>query len=71
MTEYQRRRQEEWTQALRAKGHEPKMDGGVLDIFAHSSQGYGIGHNGPGCDRCGWSCCWHCDDTSKIPECTE
>jgi hypothetical protein len=58
--------QEEWIEAMKAKGHSPKMnEDGSLDIFAHDADT----HNGPGCTACGWRCCWHCDKPKDIPAC--
>jgi hypothetical protein len=62
---------EEWYEAMKAKGHKPKMnedygDGLLLDMFVVDS-GF---HNGPGCEVCYWSCCMHCSSTDDIPECT-
>jgi hypothetical protein len=62
-------RNEKWVAAMKAKGHTPRMvdwpDGPDLDIF-FTDAGF---HNGPGCDTCGWTCCMHCDDVGRIPEC--
>lgn len=58
---------EDWIDAMKAKGHTPRMDEGRLDIFFCDS-GF---HNGPGCDTCHWSCCNHCDTIEDIPECSE
>lgn len=57
-----------WEQAIRKKGHEPKMHyDGTLDIFAHEHEN----HNGPGCTKCHWSVCWHCHpDPGDIPTCS-
>ena len=57
----------EWANALERRGHKPVMDAGVLDIFVEE---YGT-HNGPGCETCGWSTCWHCNGPETIPECSE
>lgn len=57
-----------WHEAMKAKGHMPKMTSdGDLDGFVCD---WG-NHNGPGCLVCGWSCCWHCCDydTNEIPDC--
>lgn len=56
----------EWFDAMRAKGHVPKMSSGDLDIFV-LDEGF---HNGPGCETCGWSCCWHCEGIDDIPPCS-
>lgn len=52
-----------WEKIMRERGHEPYMDKWsngteTLDIFVDSE---GI-HNGPGCTKCDWSCCMHCED---------
>ena len=56
-----------WKTAMEAKGHVPVLDehDHLLDTFV-LSEGF---HNGPGCARCRWSCCWHCDEIESIPEC--
>lgn len=59
--------QQKWTEAIKAKGHTPVMDDGELEYFVMDA-GF---HNGPGCQTCGWSCCWHCDGIEDIPECTK
>lgn len=52
-----------WEKVMRERGHVPKLDDACLDIFAVST----YHHNGPGCARCGWSICWHCDrDAEKV-----
>lgn len=43
--------------------HKWVRDGGKIDFFAFAV-GY---HNGPQCDRCGFSYCEHCQD-GKSPE---
>lgn len=55
----------EWLEALIAKNHTPKTEDGELDIFALEIDG----HNGPGCVKCGWRCCWHCTRIDEIPDC--
>lgn len=61
---------EEWIEAMKAKGHVPVMRdeeyGGGLDIFVMDA-GY---HNGPGCSSCGMSWCHHCDGPSTIEACS-
>jgi hypothetical protein len=60
--------QSEWIEAMKAKGHTPRMtEDGYLDIFFCDS-GF---HNGPGCDSCHWSCCHHCDGIEDIPQCSK
>ncbi len=63
-----------WYDAMVKAGHDPALeaDGNYgkerwkdLDYFVHS-QGF---HNGPGCKKCGWNTCWHCNDISIIPKC--
>jgi hypothetical protein len=57
----------EWWAAFKAAGHEPELDkDGEPDSFFRS----GGHHNGPGCRRCGWSCCMHCTMPEKIPACS-
>ncbi|MDH7796381.1 MULTISPECIES: hypothetical protein [unclassified Beijerinckia] len=58
---------ENWFDAMKARGHTPRMDDGEIDMFFRSA-GY---HNGPGCETCGWSCCCHCEDVDEIPQCSE
>jgi hypothetical protein len=58
--------EQRWYDALVEKGHSPAMDSTGLAIFFHDVNF----HNGPGCTKCLWSCCWHCDDIDKIPVCT-
>lgn len=58
--------QEIWEAAMRAKGHAPVMENGVLDYFVMDEGN----HNGPGCQTCGWMCCWHCEYPESIPDCT-
>lgn len=63
-------KQETWRLAMIAKGHTPKIDrdfGGGLHIYVMDA-GH---HNGPGCDTCGWSICWHCDGVESIPQCAD
>jgi len=54
-----------WYDTLIAKGHTPAMWDEDLDIFFYDSPF----HNGPGCTKCSWSCCWHCDNIDVIPKC--
>lgn len=63
-----RNRQADWFDALVAKGHTPiTNEAGGLDIFVCD-----VGkHNGPGCQTCDWSDCWHCLKVADIPECTK
>lgn len=56
---------EKWIAAMKKAGHEPQLYDGRLDTFAMDA-GY---HNGPGCEKCGASWCWHCDDISMIRPC--
>jgi hypothetical protein len=56
-----------WSDAMKAKGHTPILGpDGSLDYSVYKG-GY---HNGPGCESCGWSCCWHCESVKHIPECS-
>lgn len=78
LTENRRR----WYQAMKAKGHSPVIDEERLAEL-REEEGLGVEpwramdmwviayeiHNGPGCSVCGWSCCEHCDDVDKIPDC--
>jgi hypothetical protein len=58
---------QEWIDAMRARGHTPCLDDdGDLDRFAMDRDH----HNGPGCDTCHTSWCWHCDTPDEIDECT-
>lgn len=61
---------DEWIDALKAKGHVPRMvsyeEGETyLNMFVLDC-GF---HNGPGCETCGWSTCEHCNDVDAIPKC--
>lgn len=57
---------QDWFDAMRAKGHMPRVDeDGGLDIFAMSAEF----HNGPSCEACGWNCCMHCEGIKDIPAC--
>lgn len=62
-------KKKKWHDAMVAKGHVPIMeeysDGPVLDVFVVDC-GF---HNGPGCSKCRWSTCYHCDGVEDIPEC--
>lgn len=62
---------EAWFAKAEAKGHVLKRDDEFgfngIDQFV-TSGGY---CNGPGCVKCGWSHCMHCDwKGERIPECT-
>jgi hypothetical protein len=59
---------EAWHDICRERGHILKADkSGNIDEFVYS----GGMHNGPGCTKCGWSACMHCDwRGEKIPDCT-
>jgi len=60
------RTEQQWFDAMRAKGHMPCVEStGYLDIFV-CDEGF---HNGPGCETCHWSICYHCYDLKDIPEC--
>jgi hypothetical protein len=49
----------------KAQGHTLRESCGRVDWFAYDS-----GHcNGPGCEKCDWSACWHCDGPEDIPKC--
>lgn len=54
-----------WEEAMIKKGHTPIYYENRLDIFVCD---YGL-HNVPGCSICRWSCCMHCEEIEKIPEC--
>lgn len=54
-----------WIEAMRAKGHSPCMEDGRVDIFVMDS-GF---HNGPGCITCGESWCMHCTAPENIEPC--
>ena len=55
-----------WFDLARAKGHQLKEWDGNVDNFV-TDGGY---CNGPGCVKCGWTTCMHCDWQGKtIPEC--
>ncbi len=61
---------EAWFALARERGHTLRvhedMDGAV-DQFV-TDGGY---HNGPGCTKCGWTECMHCDwDGKRIPVCS-
>ena len=57
-----------WLNAFRNKGHTPVIAWGSVDMFV-TAQGI---HNGPGCSKCGWTTCWHCNpDVADIPKCAE
>lgn len=62
---------EAWLNVARRRGHILKDyddEPGRVDVFVKSG-GY---CNGPGCTKCGWSACMHCDfDGSRIPVCSE
>lgn len=66
--EQQQIRQQQWFDGMKAKGHTPAtVDGREdLDIFVLDDDL----HNGPGCETCGWCCCWHCKTIDDIPECS-
>jgi len=59
-------RSDAWEKVLRERGHEPVMREGKLDFFAAEFNGT---CNGPACEKCGWSCCWHCecDPETSVP----
>lgn len=60
---------EAWLALARERGHVLREDAdcGEVDLFVVSS-GH---HNGPGCTKCGWSECMHCDWKGEtIPICT-
>lgn len=55
---------EKWLKVMLERGHKPIMDScGTLDTFAYTPGTY---HNGPGCERCHWACCMHCDPDPNI-----
>lgn len=63
---------QQWTDAMRARGHVPRLDDkGNLDIFVLDVEMSFMGHNGPGCARCDWKCCWHCVGIDEIPKCVK
>jgi predicted metal-binding protein len=55
-----------WKRIMIERGHEPRLDrDGSIDYFAYEN-GY---HNGPLCEKCWWSTCWHCNGPEdSIPE---
>jgi hypothetical protein len=55
-----------WIEAMKAKGHEPKLDSDGLAYFAYVS---GDHHNGPACSTCGEGWCWHCYSPEVIEPC--
>lgn len=60
---------EAWFSLARERGHILKTDAnfGEIDQFVT----YGGYCNGPGCAKCGWTECMHCDwKGEKIPQCT-
>jgi len=60
---------EAWFALCKERGHDLKQDAdfGGIDQFVTSG---GI-CNGPGCTKCGWSACMHCDwKGDRIPQCT-
>ena len=58
--------EEKWLEAMKAKGHMPKLDDdGGLDLFVLDVDF----HNGPGCTICFWNCCMNCEGVDDIPEC--
>lgn len=60
-----------WHDLCRQRGHVLKCyddEPGRVDQFV-TSGGY---CNGPGCTKCGWSACMHCDfEGKRIPVCSE
>lgn len=59
---------EAWFEICRKRGHSLRTNEGYggVDQFVTNS-GY---HNGPGCTKCGWTSCMHCDwEGKQIPEC--
>lgn len=66
--------QDEWMKAFREAGHEPVLEptdewgdlGEERVDYFYTSGGH---HNGPGCRKCGWSCCMHCVPAKRIPLC--
>lgn len=60
---------EAWFALARERGHVLKTDSdfGGVDQFV-TDGGY---CNGPGCVKCGWTECYHCDwNGEKIPQCS-
>ena len=67
MADWWDEKRQRWADAMKAKGHMPVMsDDGGLDVLVYDAGN----HNGPGCSVCHWNCCWHCDETDIIPQCT-
>lgn len=64
---------ERWLARFTAQGHQPRLEeSGEIDHFVVDFDDYesGGGHNGPGCSRCDFSFCEHCDPDGKdIPPC--
>jgi hypothetical protein len=55
-----------WFALAHKRGHALKRDGKYIDSFV-TSGGY---CNGPGCVKCGWTGCMHCDfEGKRIPQC--
>jgi len=57
---------EEWLAHAERLGHVLKRDeDGCIDIWVTDS-GF---HNGPGCESCGHSWCYHCTPSSALRQC--
>ena len=66
MTDWYDEAKEKWREALVAQGHAPQLDkNGKLDAFALDYDS----HNGPACESCDESWCWHCSKPSDIEPC--
>lgn len=57
----------EYVKVFLERGHRPSLDeDGRIIKFIYDEPG----HNGPGCEVCGFSQCWHCDWRGNyIPKC--
>lgn len=60
---------EAWFDLCRERGHTLETDEGFGGVNRFVTDG---GYcNGPGCAKCGWTACMHCDPMGKkIPECS-
>ncbi len=56
-----------WEVKFKEMGHKPVLtEDGEIDIFVLDIDG----HNGPGCTKCGYSFCHHCNPFGEnIPVC--
>lgn len=61
-----------WFEAMKNKGHMPKMEKDSADENERKLDVWVVNHdihNGPGCEVCDWCCCMHCNGIDDIPEC--